>query len=511
MEAKHSNALREQVLGNRALLAELFLVRPLITNEDVVRLGVATTSDAAEEMLESLRASGVIEKKEYGYTCPLEILNWVSELLPPRDDAEKLKRAMSKHFKPSVQESMVRRTLEALSPIATSKHPASRPTWYFDLTAIIHPALSIDQDLNITACSDALCDFLRPVYPDLKAQVDAGNLGLMQFLRGLDLYHFDYETLEPSEVHVLDPTPKFLGLLQHLAESGSVNKKPALVRMGKLQHYLELSFALQVAFPGAQSIWHEVDRRVGQMRLIRAMHFTKWFITAHRLKQPTNLFNIARAKLDVMTRKSKKAQLTQEYVQSKISEVTESLSAGIEEFSRFVAEISGREYQIVTNLEKTEDVDVIAVLEDVVTDIDHIYAKPSGVLIALDIPSSNDTSFFISTSHFLLREALFNIVHNAFKHGRRGTTDPKIHIRCVCSVSRLVIEVEDNGSGMTERELQDYAQAFNEIGPIVSPAESGALSGLSLAMSVIKNSGGNISFKNLKPTGFRTTLVFDAC
>jgi hypothetical protein len=62
---------------------------------------------------------------------------------------------------------------------------------------------------------------------------------------------------------------------------------------------------------------------------------------------------------------------------------------------------------------------------------------------------------------------------------------------------------------MAPREVQEYARAFQEIRTNVNAGEVGALSGLSLAMSVVKSSNGSISFENLKPAGFRTTLTFD--
>lgn len=517
MDNHYSDGLRDQVLGNQALLMDLFLVQPWVTKEDVVQLGLASSSADAENLLESLRTSGLIEIQEHGYTCSLETLEWVSALLPPQDDADTLRRAMRKHFQPGVQERVVYITRKAFSCVATNDHLVYRPPWYFDLNAIVHPALTINHDLNITGCSNALCNLVWSVYPDLRNQVDAGVLDLATFLRRLELYHFDYETLKPSDVHVMDPTPKFSGLLQHLAEKQAVDKKPALLRMGTIKHYVELSFALQVAFPGAQSIWHIVDPRVGQMRLIRAMRFTKWFITAHRLKQPANLFNITRATLQLLLQKCQQADITRQEIITEISEAIGSLSAGIEEFSRFVGEMSKDEYKIATlnleepGVEEQEGVPVLPLLEDVVTDIRFIYALPSGVEITVEGCDSSDTDFSVKANPLLLREALFNIIHNAFKHGAHNATSDMtktIHIRCNCSVLKLVIEIEDNGPGMTAYALQEYAKAFEEIGTEISPAEVGALSGLSLAISVIKSSGGKISFENLKPTGFRTTLTF---
>lgn len=428
----------------------------------------------------------------------------------PADGAEKLREAMAAHFRPEAQASLVRSSRDALSALGTPEHPVFRPSWYFDLKAIIHPALTIDHDLNITSCSAKLCEFVGPIYPDLEAQVSARKLGLTDFLRGLNLCHFDYDTLEPNRVHVLDPSEKFPGLLTHLADRASVDKKPALLTIGKIEHYLELSFALQIAFPGAQSIWHIVDERVGQMRLIRAMRLTKWFITAHRLKQPTNLFNIARATLELLFERYKQEDVNREYIESELSDVISSLSVGIQEFSRFVKEISGDEYKIATRLGDLESVDVLAALEDVVRDIDFIYARPAGVhLVLSEGCSPGDARHFIHASPFLLREALFNVIHNAFKHGARDATSPSINIRCQCTTDVLIIEVDDNGPGMTARELQEYTRAFEEIRTNVNAGEVGALSGLSLAMSVIKSSNGTISFANLTPKGFRTTLTFN--
>lgn len=439
-----------------------------------------------------------------------EMQNQMLELGSPRDDTDTLRQAMRHNFNPVAQDTMVRLTAHAFrfGPIL-SGNPVLRPSWYFDLSAIIHPALTIDGDLIITACSRELCTFLHPVYPNLQLMVDSGTLTLEHFLRGLGLFHFDYKTLEPSTIHVLDPTAEFPGLLTQLAANRAVDKKPAFLKLGELSHYLELSFALQVAFPGAQSIWHIVDKRVGQMNLVRAMRLTKWFITAHRLKQPTNLFNIARATLQLLLSSYSRGALPSEAVTSEISDAIGSLSAGIEEFSRFVMEISGDEYKLVTSqYEDWEVIDLIAVLQDVATDIDFIYAKPSGVNLTFEPCQPEDMGHFIRGSAFLLREAFFNIVHNAFKHGAKRAYGPTILIRCKCSESSLTIDVEDNGPGMSARELREYSSAFDSIDLSINPSAVGALSGLSLAMSVIKSCNGTMFFSNMQPTGFKTTTTF---
>lgn len=510
MEMQHSSVQWDRVLGNRTILTELLLVQPWTTIDDVLQKGLTSSAAEAERLLEGLREAKIAEYHSYGYTCTAEVLNRASEFLPPQDDKETLRRSMRRNFNARAQEFIVRSTRDAFFSIEENDRRVFRPPWYFDLTAIIHPAFTIDRELRITACSNELCDFLRTVYPNLKAQVASNELGLREFLAGLDLHHFDYETLVPSSSHVLDPTLKFQGLLTHLAEHRSVDKKPALLKLGKIEHYLELSFALQVAFQGAQSIWHIVDQRVGQMRLIRAMRLTKWFITAHRLKQPTNLFNIARANLE-LTLESLESGIGSDIVKSDLANVIGSLTAGIQEFSRFVTEISKDEYHIASKLGTAESVDVLGVLEDVITDINVIYATPTGVQITVENCVAKDMSYFVQTSPFLMREALFNIVHNAFKHGARNAKSPSIYVRCACSSGALTLQVEDNGPGMGLREVEAYRHAFEEIRTSVTPTEVGALSGLSLAMSVVKNAGGSITFENVKPVGFRITLLFAGC
>jgi signal transduction histidine kinase len=421
-------------------------------------------------------------------------------------DAHKLQQEMRNHFDSEFQRAVVARVEEAFGCLASSGS-VSRPKWYFDLNAIIHPALTIDLDLNITGCSNALCNFVSHAFPDLRNRVDNSSIGIQEFLERLDLFHFDYDSLSPSQQHVLDPDGKNLGLLEHLAVNKCVDKKPAMMRVGATEHYIELSFALQIAFPGAQSIWHIVDQRVGQMRLIRAMRLTKWFITAHRLKQSTNLFNVARATLELLSDNHKNERLTTKDIQTELTDIDSTLSSGIEEFSRFINEISRDEYKIATlQLDQSDKVDVLALLEDVVTDIDIIYAKPAKVRITLE--NCAFEGFTIRATPFLLREALFNIVHNAFKHGARvSKSEPEIKIRCTCSITTLSIDVEDSGPGMSPNDVAELAHMFKEIRTDVSPSEVGALSGLSLAMSVIKSSGGSMSFENL-PSGFRQSLQF---
>jgi signal transduction histidine kinase len=506
MGVQSNEAVLQRAVANSPVLAALFLVRPFVTVADVVGQGIAPSTVEAVCFLQPLQDSGLIKKKGGIYSCTAESREWLEGFLPAKGETDTLQRAMCRHFCTDVHQSVVARIRQALSP-STGEAPA-RPLDYFELTAIVDAALTVDSGLNITGCSEGLVRLLQPVHPDLRTYVASGTLGLVDFLRGLELFHCDYETLEPTSVHVLDQTDKYAGLLTHLVDHHTVDKKPALLRMGHVEHYVEMSFALQVAFPGIQSIWYAIDQRVGQLRLIKAMRLTKWFIAAHRLKQPANLFNIGRATLELLAEDNRGGTLTREVVATELSAAIASLSAGIQEFSRFVDEISGDEYRIATRLGESESVDIIAVLDDVIADIDFIYATPSGVEIAVERFTARDLSFFIRANPFLLREALFNIVHNAFKHGARNASNPAIKIHWEFSPAAINIEVADNGPGMNSSDLEAYARAFRNIRATASPAEVGALSGLSLAMAVIKGINGSMSFENLSPKGFRVGLSF---
>ena len=84
--------LRDRVLANSSLFAKLFLVRPWVTGQDLVHVGVADSELSAESILHSLQKDGLIETTETGYTCRADILQSISDFLPVQNDAEAVQR-----------------------------------------------------------------------------------------------------------------------------------------------------------------------------------------------------------------------------------------------------------------------------------------------------------------------------------------------------------------------------------------------------------------------------------
>lgn len=100
-----------------------------------------------------------------------------------------------------------------------------------------------------------------------------------------------------------------------------------------------------------------------------------------------------------------------------------------------------------------------------------------------------------------LRRALRNVIENAERYG----DEPRVfyHARN----SELVITVEDNGSGIPAQELERVFDPFFRLEQSRSLETGGHGLGLSIARTIIRAHGGDISLSNRDEGGLRATIA----
>ncbi len=102
-------------------------------------------------------------------------------------------------------------------------------------------------------------------------------------------------------------------------------------------------------------------------------------------------------------------------------------------------------------------------------------------------------------------EALVNILENAVKYSEQNTG---IAIRVQCLPDHILVEVEDEGIGISEEELHKIFLRFYRGEEAKKRVQEGAGVGLYLARSIIEQQGGTILAKRRAEKGSRFMILF---
>lgn len=121
--------------------------------------------------------------------------------------------------------------------------------------------------------------------------------------------------------------------------------------------------------------------------------------------------------------------------------------------------------------------------------------------ISLKIP---DDLIMLPVDGTLIEQVLVNLIDNALKHTPTGS---RIGVEARIEGERVVFEVADNGTGISEEDLPFIFDRFYTA-PSVNAGRCGTGLGLAISKSIINGHGGEISAFN-NPSGgatFRFTL-----
>lgn len=110
----------------------------------------------------------------------------------------------------------------------------------------------------------------------------------------------------------------------------------------------------------------------------------------------------------------------------------------------------------------------------------------------------------ISCRPTLVRRAVTNLIDNAVKYG--GCARVKI----VCDPDRVLIVVDDDGPGIPPDEQEKVFAPFYRREPARDPAKAGVGLGLSIARTVAREHGGDVTLKNRDPGGLSALIELPA-
>ena len=107
----------------------------------------------------------------------------------------------------------------------------------------------------------------------------------------------------------------------------------------------------------------------------------------------------------------------------------------------------------------------------------------------------------------LLEQALVNLIDNAIKYSPEKR---QVEIRATIETSEVIIEIQDQGSGIDTRHLDRIFERFYRVDAARSRKLGGTGLGLAIVKHIIQSHGGTVSVESNMNTGSKFMLKFPA-
>jgi two-component system, OmpR family, osmolarity sensor histidine kinase EnvZ len=107
---------------------------------------------------------------------------------------------------------------------------------------------------------------------------------------------------------------------------------------------------------------------------------------------------------------------------------------------------------------------------------------------------------YINGRKNLINRCLNNIIDNALKYGN------KIQLKLIKENTNILIIIDDDGSGIPEKEYENVFKPFYKIDKGRADSKSSVGLGLSIASDIIRSHGGNIVLDKSKMNGLSVKI-----
>ena len=172
----------------------------------------------------------------------------------------------------------------------------------------------------------------------------------------------------------------------------------------------------------------------------------------------------------------------------KQQDIAKKMSDDIEEMERMLNEYL--EFSRHQKNEETEKVNLNNVIKDVVKKYEN-----KAVLVCVE------ENLEINIRSNSIKRCLTNLIDNGFSYGGK-----KIEIFTKKTVNNVIIFVDDDGPGISEKEYQNVIKPFYRGDKSRGQNKSGVGLGLSIANDIIRSHGGNISLDKSLLNGLRVKI-----
>lgn len=157
--------------------------------------------------------------------------------------------------------------------------------------------------------------------------------------------------------------------------------------------------------------------------------------------------------------------------------------------------------QTITQLEKgeleldEERFDAVALAKDVI-DSQELKTKETGIF--LELVNDESQPVYVYADRFRIRQVLVNLVVNSIRYGKRGG---KTSIRISDTGEKIIVEVADNGIGISKEHLPRVFERFYRVDKSRSREHGGTGLGLSIVKHIIEAHGQNIDVMSTEGAG----------
>ena len=119
-----------------------------------------------------------------------------------------------------------------------------------------------------------------------------------------------------------------------------------------------------------------------------------------------------------------------------------------------------------------------------------------------DIQKDLSPRAYINGRKNLINRCLNNLIDNALKYGN------KVEVKLIKENTNLLITIEDDGSGIPEKEYDNVFKPFYKIDKGRTESKSSVGLGLSIASDIVRSHGGNIMLGKSKMNGLSVKIYF---
>jgi len=330
--------------------------------------------------------------------------------------------------------------------------------------------------------------------------IDHVNIGLLSFRPGGTVVHHNptsRELLGIQEIRNINSLnnlhPDFTGIITNLKPGQSAiikiardaSQYPLLIRMTELLYDEETLHLISI-----QDIQTELDEQelISWKRMIRVLnHEVMNSITPIRTLSHAITRSIQEAGLDKQSNQEIKSTIKDIH---KNTELIEERSSGLIEFIK--------QYRDITRIQNLEKSNVqIAELFNEVTSLFADELKSGNIDCKEKIDPED---LHLECDINLMKQVLINLFKNAIE-SLSAKDEGKIGLSAGRENKKVILEVTDNGQGISEEHKEDI------FTPFFSTKESGSGIGLSFAKHIIRLHAGNISLWSEKNKGTTVKII----
>lgn len=233
------------------------------------------------------------------------------------------------------------------------------------------------------------------------------------------------------------------------------------------------------------------ERRTEIRELHEREQFRREFIgnLAHELKTP--IFNIQGYILTLLEGGLEDGKVNRDFLNR--------ASNGVDRLMKIVEDLD-----LITKLEsgvmdlRIARVDISKLVDDSMENME-LFAKEKGVTLINELAPT----VLVMADRYRLAQVFTNLFNNAISYGKPGG---HCVVRSYPLDDQLLIEVSDNGIGISEEHLPRLFERFYRVGKSRSRNEGGSGLGLAIVKHIIDVHGGTITLKSVEGEG--TTFSF---